>query len=158
MDSDGPTGPMYVLLYVIVVHPSHTPDGWTAAGGHGEFKSVARGQVLWKCRSAAPGRRGRFVKYNITGYDRFVGILVDPKVTDSVDWSQWVRYALDVTASIPQPFDECAVAFQQFRPESTRRLAGFVRRTDGRGMEIVTSFVSEMIADEPSLLEDVDFL
>ena len=54
MDSDGPTGPMYVLLYVIVVHPSHTPDGWTAAGGHGEFKSVARGQVLWKCRSAAP--------------------------------------------------------------------------------------------------------
>ena len=75
-----------------------------------------------------------------------------------VDWSQWVRYALDVTASIPQPFDECAVAFQQFRPEATRRLAGFVRRTDGRGMEIVTSFVSEMIADEPSLLEDVDFL
>ena len=55
----------------------------------------------------------------MTGYDRFVGILVDQKVTESADWSQWIRYALDGTASIPQPFDECAVAFQQFRPEAT---------------------------------------
>ena len=94
---------------------------------------------------------------------KFVGtrILVDPKVTDSADWSQWIRYALDGTASIPQPFDQCAVAFQQFRPEATRRLAGrgcVRRRTDGRGMEIVAIFRSEIIADEPSLLEDVDFL
>ena len=59
-------------------------------------------------------------------------------------------------ASIPQPFDECAVAFQQFRPEATRRLAGCVRHTDGRGMEIVSAFGSdsEIIADKPSPLED----
>ena len=63
-------------------------------------------------------------------------------------------------ASIPQAFYECTVAFQQFRPEATRRVARFkfVRRTDGRGMEIVDAFRSEIIDDEPSVLEDVDFL
>ena len=53
------------------------------------------------------------------------------------------------------------IQVQQFRPEATRRLARFARRTDRRGMEIVPKFGSEIIADEPSLLEDsadVDFL
>ena len=62
------------------------------------------------------------------------------------------------TFKVRPDLDECAVAFQQFRPEATLRLAGCARRTDGRGMEIVGSFGCETIADEPSLLDDVDFL
>ena len=150
----GQRGPGYVCSTLWDPSPSITCDGWTAGGEMLEVKFC--GHV-----------NQRFQKYNITGYDRFVGPLscvvgcfsgCRRNVTDSADWSQWVRYALDVTASIPQPFDECAVTFQQFRPEATRRLAGCKRRTDLRGMEIVDAFNSEMIADEPSLLEDVDFL
>ena len=69
---------------------------------------------------------------------------MDPKVTDSAArigaanhraMMDTVCSGLSVTVSIPQPVDECAVAFQQFRPEATRRLAGYAKRTDGRGME-----------------------
>ncbi len=118
-------------------------DGWTAGGELLEIKCTG---------SAHPC----FLRLNMSHYDRFVGVMMDPCISESINWADWIKYALG--GPLPQGFDDHAVAWEQSQLVLMSRVGHRTRKLNQRGDEVVISFRCYETADEPCCLDDLDFI
>jgi hypothetical protein len=118
-------------------------DGWTASG---ELLEI-------KCTGTA---RGDFQSLNLSHYDRFVGVMMDPCISESIIWADLIKYALG--GPLPQGLDNHAVAWEQTQPVLMSRVGHRPRKLNRRGDEVVRFFYCNETADEPCCLDDLDFI
>jgi hypothetical protein len=126
--------------------PSITCDGWTSGGERLEIKCTG---------SVTEGNRSQvFLCLNLTNYDRFIGLQVEPWVAESIDWEAWIVHALG--GPVPTGFDDAAVIWQQYQQPLMDRLnlrSRAQRTVDWRGMEVLSRFPCHYAADEPCLVD-----
>jgi hypothetical protein len=116
-------------------------DGWTAGGELLEIK--ASGTLV-------------FYALNVNNFNRFIGIQMEPWISESINWADWIKCALG--GPLPQGWEDNAVAWGQYQQALVSRISQRPRTLNQRLQEVVTVFPCDIIADEPCLLDDLDFI